>query len=124
MRIRISAEPPEPKIVEFNKEDASLVEFDDSKLSQNTWDEFKAWHNKYAPYTDIKDNTELLRHKTLLETLDNEGITLTRKIAKEWTDLNVDKFFYYSYGFYYAVSVDRKSNEIKIEDPAREDWTK
>ena len=57
MRIRISAEPPEPKIVEFNKEDAWLVEFDDSKLSQNTWDEFKAWHNKYAPYTDINRKT-------------------------------------------------------------------
>jgi hypothetical protein len=124
MRIEISADPYNSGIKEFDKSDAYIIEFGDSNLPSTTWDEFKTWHEKYMPYTDIKDDRELIQHKTLLETLDNEGLRLTRKIAKEWTDLSIDKFFYFSYGFYYAVSVDREGNEHKIEKPTREDWGK
>jgi len=124
MRVSISAEPYEPHINEFDNGDFWEVEFGDPKLPKETWDEFKIWYEKYMPYTDIKNDDELLLHKTLLETLDNEGIILTRKIAKQWTDLSVDKFFYFSYGFYFAVSVDKEGNEIKIDNPTRADWTK
>ena len=122
MRIEISADPFNSGLKEFDKVDAYLVDFGDSKLPSTTWDEFKAWHEKYEPFTDIKDNEVLERHKNQIELLDTEGLTLTRKIAKEWDDPEVERFIYFSYGFYYFVSVDRDGKEIKIENPTREDW--
>ena len=124
MRVLISAEPFEPKIVWSDNGAVWLVEFGDPRLSSKTWDELKVWHDKYQPYTDIKDESDLLKHKSLIEFLDNEGLKLTRKVAKEWQDLKIERFVYFSYGFYFLVSIDSEGKEVKIENPTEDDWTK
>ncbi len=93
MIIEISAEPFSTGIRAYHEgRDIDKLE---TSISNVTWEELRKWYLSYEKY-NAKTLKELDPYWSEIDKLDQEGISLTKKIANEWFPDHVEKFYYFS----------------------------
>lgn len=95
MTIMLSAEMRSNGLWNYNE--GIEIELSQTPLSEETVTAIKKWVEEYLPYSAAQNsqNKEVLEN---IKRLDERGITLLNRIAVEWTDSQIEKFYYYSVG--------------------------
>lgn len=76
---------------------AEPIERQDKMLSKDLWSEILEWNERYVPFTGMTV-VEITPHLKSIRELDQQGIRLTRRLAKELFlgENNINSVLYYS----------------------------